>query len=230
LSWRQPRAPHQRRSFTERVSCSCASAARWRWSSPRARACPCCGGTLGVIGEDRSERLDKVSAKLKVFVPSSLGSSTPSLSQIRTAARVGARRHRASGRNLFAGGQRGAPATAPALHRIIRHDPSLIGRAAVRTDKAGRPAQAPDVITASCLVPEPIVYFLKGRGIVDTSNEASLILHDRQIASLLRSAKGIPHSFKSDLVKLLDTLLSVRRPLPAHFCMGIPCLYFLFTL
>jgi transposase len=35
---------------------------------PEAKACPCCGGTLHRIGEDRSERLDKVPAKLRVLV------------------------------------------------------------------------------------------------------------------------------------------------------------------
>jgi hypothetical protein len=35
---------------------------------PEARACPCCGGTLHVIGEDVAERLDKVPAKLRVIV------------------------------------------------------------------------------------------------------------------------------------------------------------------
>ena len=35
---------------------------------PETRACPCCGGALHVIGEDRSERLDRIPAKLKVIV------------------------------------------------------------------------------------------------------------------------------------------------------------------
>jgi transposase len=35
---------------------------------PEVTACPCCGGTLHQIGEDRSERLDKVPAKLRVLV------------------------------------------------------------------------------------------------------------------------------------------------------------------
>ena len=35
---------------------------------PAAKACPCCGGALHQIGEDRSERLDKVPAKLRVLV------------------------------------------------------------------------------------------------------------------------------------------------------------------
>lgn len=35
---------------------------------PESTTCPCCGGTLHVIGEDTSERLDKVPAKLKVIV------------------------------------------------------------------------------------------------------------------------------------------------------------------
>lgn len=35
---------------------------------PEAKACPCCGGALHVIGEDVSERLDKVPAKLRVIV------------------------------------------------------------------------------------------------------------------------------------------------------------------
>jgi transposase len=35
---------------------------------PEAKACPCCGGKLHVIGEDVSERLDKVPAKLRVIV------------------------------------------------------------------------------------------------------------------------------------------------------------------
>ena len=35
---------------------------------PEARACPCCGGALHVIGEDVAERLDKVPAKLRVIV------------------------------------------------------------------------------------------------------------------------------------------------------------------
>ena len=35
---------------------------------PGAKACPCCGGELHQIGEDRSERLDKVPAKLRVLV------------------------------------------------------------------------------------------------------------------------------------------------------------------
>ena len=35
---------------------------------PEAKSCPCCGGALHVIGEDRSERLDKVPAKLRVIV------------------------------------------------------------------------------------------------------------------------------------------------------------------
>jgi transposase len=35
---------------------------------PSAKACPCCGGALHQIGEDRSERLDKVPAKLRVLV------------------------------------------------------------------------------------------------------------------------------------------------------------------
>jgi transposase len=35
---------------------------------PDTTACPCCGGELHRIGEDRSERLDKVPAKLRVLV------------------------------------------------------------------------------------------------------------------------------------------------------------------
>lgn len=35
---------------------------------PDTKACPCCGGELHQIGEDRSERLDKVPAKLRVLV------------------------------------------------------------------------------------------------------------------------------------------------------------------
>jgi len=35
---------------------------------PEAKACPCCGGALHVIGEDASERLDKIPAKLRVIV------------------------------------------------------------------------------------------------------------------------------------------------------------------
>ena len=35
---------------------------------PEAKACPCCGSALHVIGEDSSERLDKVPAKLRVIV------------------------------------------------------------------------------------------------------------------------------------------------------------------
>jgi transposase len=36
---------------------------------PETKDCPCCGGDLHVIGEDVSERLDKVPAKLRVIVP-----------------------------------------------------------------------------------------------------------------------------------------------------------------
>ena len=35
---------------------------------PSSTTCPCCGGELHVIGEDRSERLDKVPAKYRVIV------------------------------------------------------------------------------------------------------------------------------------------------------------------
>jgi transposase len=35
---------------------------------PQAKTCPCCGGGLHVIGEDRSERLDKIPAKFRVIV------------------------------------------------------------------------------------------------------------------------------------------------------------------
>jgi transposase len=35
---------------------------------PEAKACPCCGGALHVIGEDVSERLDKRPARLRVIV------------------------------------------------------------------------------------------------------------------------------------------------------------------
>jgi transposase len=35
---------------------------------PVAKACPCCGGELHVIGEDTSERLDKIPATLRVIV------------------------------------------------------------------------------------------------------------------------------------------------------------------
>jgi transposase len=35
---------------------------------PDAKACPCCGGQLHQIGEERSERLDKIPAKLRVLV------------------------------------------------------------------------------------------------------------------------------------------------------------------
>ena len=35
---------------------------------PEAKSCPCCGGALHVIGEDRSERLDRIPAKFKVIV------------------------------------------------------------------------------------------------------------------------------------------------------------------
>jgi transposase len=35
---------------------------------PETQACPCCGGALHVIGEDTSERLDKIPAKLRVLV------------------------------------------------------------------------------------------------------------------------------------------------------------------
>jgi transposase len=35
---------------------------------PEAKSCPCCGGELHVIGEDVSERLDKIPARLRVLV------------------------------------------------------------------------------------------------------------------------------------------------------------------
>ena len=35
---------------------------------PEAKACPCCGGGLHVIGEDTSERLDRIPARLRVIV------------------------------------------------------------------------------------------------------------------------------------------------------------------
>ena len=35
---------------------------------PEAKVCTCCGGELHVIGEDTSERLDKIPAKLRVIV------------------------------------------------------------------------------------------------------------------------------------------------------------------
>jgi len=35
---------------------------------PPSKTCPCCGGDLHVIGEDRSERLDKIPAKYRVIV------------------------------------------------------------------------------------------------------------------------------------------------------------------
>lgn len=35
---------------------------------PASKACPCCGGALHVIGEDRSERLDRIPAKFRVIV------------------------------------------------------------------------------------------------------------------------------------------------------------------
>ena len=35
---------------------------------PETKACPCCGGNLHVIGEDASERLDRIPAKLRVIV------------------------------------------------------------------------------------------------------------------------------------------------------------------
>ncbi|MGE0764980.1 MAG: IS66 family transposase [Hyphomicrobiaceae bacterium] len=35
---------------------------------PTSASCPCCGGALHVIGEDRSERLDKIPAKYRVIV------------------------------------------------------------------------------------------------------------------------------------------------------------------
>ncbi len=35
---------------------------------PEAKSCPCCGGALHVIGEDVSERLDKIPARLRVIV------------------------------------------------------------------------------------------------------------------------------------------------------------------
>ena len=35
---------------------------------PESKACPCCGGALHVIGEDRSERLDRIPARLRVIV------------------------------------------------------------------------------------------------------------------------------------------------------------------
>ena len=35
---------------------------------PEAKTCPCCGGALHVIGEDVSERLDKIPARLRVIV------------------------------------------------------------------------------------------------------------------------------------------------------------------
>lgn len=35
---------------------------------PAVKACPCCGGALHVIGEDVSERLDKIPARLRVIV------------------------------------------------------------------------------------------------------------------------------------------------------------------
>jgi transposase len=35
---------------------------------PEARGCPCCGGALHVIGEDTSERLDKIPSRLRVIV------------------------------------------------------------------------------------------------------------------------------------------------------------------
>jgi transposase len=43
---------------------------------PEAQSCPCCGGGLHVLGEDTSERLDRVPAKLRVIsVARSTGSN-----------------------------------------------------------------------------------------------------------------------------------------------------------
>src|SRR5262252_432457 len=35
---------------------------------PESKICPCCGGALHVIGEDTSQRLDKIPAKIRVIV------------------------------------------------------------------------------------------------------------------------------------------------------------------
>src|SRR5262252_266061 len=35
---------------------------------PQSKICPCCGGVLHVIGEDTSQRLDKIPAKIRVIV------------------------------------------------------------------------------------------------------------------------------------------------------------------
>jgi transposase len=35
---------------------------------PQSKICPCCGGALHVIGEDTSQRLDKIPAKIRVIV------------------------------------------------------------------------------------------------------------------------------------------------------------------
>src|SRR5258708_3342374 len=36
---------------------------------PEDMACPCCGGAMHVIGEDRSQRLDVIPAQYRVLVP-----------------------------------------------------------------------------------------------------------------------------------------------------------------
>jgi hypothetical protein len=59
-----------------------------------------------------------------------------------------------------------------------------------------RPAQAPDVVPARRLVPEPLVHLLEGARIVGASNGMRITVHGRRVARPIRSVKGIPTSFE----------------------------------
>ena len=76
-----------------------------------------------------------------------------------------------------AGGERGAPATTAAAQQLIRHHPRLAAHAAVWADEPVRPAQAPDVVPARRLVPEPLLHLLEGPRVIDAGDRMRFALH-----------------------------------------------------
>src|SRR5690349_24622656 len=84
-----------------------------------------------------------------------------------------------------------------AMQQSPRRHPRLAGPSAMRADEAVRPPQASDILAASSVAAEPLVYFLKGPWVINPTDKVTGVLHPPRLPSGPTGVKRIPYGRNS---------------------------------
>lgn len=89
------------------------------------------------------------------------------------------------------GRQRRAAVASPASKHAARRHPRLPSNPTTLANESVRPAQAPDIVAALGLGPEPVVHFIERARVIDARGRAC-IFHGKKISASPTCVKGIP--------------------------------------